>query len=171
MNYLLNGNMNMNMNKNKNKVVFIIGATGTGKSRLSIDIATRIPSEIINADKIQVHKGLDIITNKISETEKKGVPHHLLGTIEPDSDFTAADFCNQVVAAVEEILRSGKVPIIVGGSNSYIEALVEEHFLKFKSIYDCCFIWLDVSLPVSFSFVYKRVDQMVDAGLRNTFNL
>ncbi|CAI9769187.1 unnamed protein product [Fraxinus pennsylvanica] len=158
MNYF-NGNMH------KNKIVFIIGATATGKSRLSVDIATRIPSEIINSDKIQVHKGLDIITNKISETGKKGVPHHLLGTIEPDSDFTAADFCNQVVAAVEEILRSGKVPIIVGGSNSYIEALVEEHFVKFKSLYDCCFIWLDVLLPVLFSFVYRRVDQMVDAGL------
>ncbi|KAL2468406.1 Adenylate isopentenyltransferase 3 [Forsythia ovata] len=159
MNHFFNGNLH------KNKVIFILGATGTGKSRLSIDIATRIPSEIINSDKIQIHKGLDIVANKILESEKQGVRHHLLGTIEPDSDFTASDFCNQAVAAVEEILKLGKVPIIVGGSNSYIESLVEEHFVKFKSIYECCFIWLDVALPVLYSFTSKRVDQMVDAGL------
>ncbi|KAL2490711.1 adenylate isopentenyltransferase 5 [Abeliophyllum distichum] len=161
MNHLFNENLH------KNKVVFILGATGTGKSRLSIDIATRIPSEIINSDKIQVHKGLDIVANKILESEKRGVRHHLIGTIEPDSDFTAGDFCNQAVAAVEEILKLGKVPIIVGGSNSYIESLVEEHFVKFKSIYECCFIWLDVTLPVLYSFLSKRVDQMVDAGMVN----
>ncbi|CAI9787122.1 unnamed protein product [Fraxinus pennsylvanica] len=64
----------------------------------------------------------------------------------------------------EWILKSGRVPIIVGGSNSYIEPLVEECFFKFKSKYECCFLWLDVNLPFRFFFVSKRVHQMVYAA-------
>ncbi|KAI8029127.1 hypothetical protein LOK49_LG01G02032 [Camellia lanceoleosa] len=149
----------------KNKVVFIMGATGTGKSRLSIDLATNFPAEIINSDKIQIYRGLDIVTNKINNLERQGVPHHLLGEFDPDSDFTARDFCYHALEAIEKIVRSGRIPIIIGGSNSFIEALVEDPDFKFKSQYDCCFIWLDVSLPVLHSFVSKRVDQMVDAGI------
>ncbi|KAL7254697.1 hypothetical protein ACSBR1_008945 [Camellia fascicularis] len=149
----------------KNKVVFIMGATGTGKSRLSIDLATNFPAEIINSDKIQIYRGLDIVTNKITNLERQGVPHHLLGDFDPDSNFTARDFCYHALEAIEKIVRSGRIPIIVGGSNSFIEALVEYPDFKFKSQYDCCFIWLDVSLAVLHSFVSKRVDQMVDAGI------
>jgi len=70
----------INNNKfNKKKVVFVMGATGTGKSRLSIDLAIHFQGEIINSDKMQVYKGLDIVTNKITHTEKQGVKHHLLG--------------------------------------------------------------------------------------------
>ena len=74
---------------NKEKVVFIMGSTGSGKTKLSIELGSLFPSEIINADKIQVYKGLDIITNKIPESERRGIPHHLLGIIEdPEFDFT-----------------------------------------------------------------------------------
>lgn len=68
-----------NNNFNKKKVVFVMGATGTGKSRLSVDLATHFQGEIINSDKMQVYKGLDIVTNKITHTEKQGVSHYLLG--------------------------------------------------------------------------------------------
>ena len=64
---------------NKKKVVFIMGATGTGKSRLTVDLATHFRGEIINSDKMQVYKGLDIVTNKITHAEKQGVRHYLLG--------------------------------------------------------------------------------------------
>ncbi|KAG5592023.1 hypothetical protein H5410_042537 [Solanum commersonii] len=64
---------------NKKKVVFIMGATGMEKSRLSLDLATHFRGEIINSDKLQVYKGLEIVTNKITYTEKKGVRHYLLG--------------------------------------------------------------------------------------------
>ncbi|KAL3515203.1 hypothetical protein ACH5RR_022105 [Cinchona calisaya] len=147
------------------KVIFIIGSTGTGKSRLSIDLATRFPAEIINSDKIQVYKGLNVVTNKVSESEKKGVPHHLLGEVDPDSEFTARDFCINALSAIERIVKSGRVPIIAGGSNSFLEALVEDPLYKFKSRFSCFFIWTDVSLPVLFSYVSKRVDQMVETGL------
>ncbi|TMW80191.1 hypothetical protein EJD97_023020, partial [Solanum chilense] len=63
---------------NKKKVIFIMGATGTGKSRLIVDLATHFQRDIINSDKMQVHKGLEIITNKITPTEKQGVRHYFL---------------------------------------------------------------------------------------------
>ncbi|XP_057461684.1 adenylate isopentenyltransferase 3, chloroplastic [Actinidia eriantha] len=153
----------------KERVVVVMGATGTGKSRLSIDLATRFPAEIVNSDKIQVYEGLDVVTNKITEEEMCGVPHHLLGTINPNSDFTANDFRHVASLAVKSISARKKLPIIVGGSNSYIEALID------NENYECCFLWVDVSLPVLNSFVSKRVDRMVDVGMvdevRNMLNL
>ncbi|XP_020224712.1 adenylate isopentenyltransferase 5, chloroplastic [Cajanus cajan] len=150
----------------KKKVVFIMGATGTGKTKLSINLGTKFPSEIINSDKIQVYKGLDIITNKVPESERGGVPHHLLGVIEdPDYDFTVDDFCKSVAVALDLIIENGRLPIIVGGSNTYLATLLEDPNIAFRSKYDSCFIWLDVSLPVLFPYLDKRVDEMLDLGV------
>ncbi|XAR54631.1 Adenylate dimethylallyltransferase [Bertholletia excelsa] len=148
----------------KEKVVVVIGATGTGKSKLSIDLATRFPAEIVNSDKIQVYKGLDILTNKVTEDECHGVPHYLLGIADPNADFTAVDFRRHALLAVDSIIRRGHLPIIAGGSNSYIKALVHDD-PEFRSKYQCCFLWVDVALPVLYSFVSERVDRMVEAGL------
>ncbi|KAG5609641.1 hypothetical protein H5410_020922, partial [Solanum commersonii] len=71
--------------------------------------------------------GLEIVTNKITNIEKQGVRHYFLGEIEQDSDFTAEDFCLQAIVYREIFLKTQRVPIIVGGSNSYIEKLVEDH--------------------------------------------
>ncbi|EOA25917.1 hypothetical protein CARUB_v10019297mg [Capsella rubella] len=150
----------------KDKVVVIMGATGTGKSRLSIDLATRFrAAEIINSDKIQVHQGLDIVTNKITSEESCGVPHHLLGVLPPEADLTAANYRHMANVSIESILNRGKLPIIVGGSNSYVEALVDDEENKFRSRYDCCFLWVDVALPVLHGFVSERVDKMVENGM------
>lgn len=150
--------------RRKDKVVIVVGATGTGKSRLSIDLATRFPAEIINSDKMQVYKGLDIVTNKVTEEECRGVPHHLLGIVDPNSNFTANDFCHHASLAMESVADRDRLPIIAGGSNSYIAALVNHH-AEFRLKYECCFLWVDVSLPVLHSFVSDRVDRMVEAGL------
>ncbi|CAN6693912.1 unnamed protein product [Malus baccata var. baccata] len=154
-----------NPHRQKEKVVIVMGATGTGKSRLSIDLATCFPAEIINSDKMQVYEGLDIVTNKITKEEQRGVPHHLLGMLDPHEDFTARDFCDLTSIAIESILGRDRLPIIVGGSNSYIEALIDDYDYKFRSKYDCCFLWVDVSTPVLHSFVSKRVDHMVQNGM------
>ncbi|KAF9619768.1 hypothetical protein IFM89_009241 [Coptis chinensis] len=167
-------NMDMrNGSQNKKQVVFIVGATGTGKSKLSIDLAKCFRAEIVNSDKMQVYQGLDIITNKVTEEEQCGIPHHLLGVLDPNADFSVSDFCFLASRTIELILERGRLPIVVGGSNTYIEALVDDEKFGFRSKYDCCFIWMDVSLEVLDSYVSKRVDQMVDAGLvdevRNMF--
>ncbi|KAK7266779.1 hypothetical protein RIF29_19434 [Crotalaria pallida] len=149
----------------KKKILFIMGSTGSGKTKLSINLGTKFPSEIVNSDKIQVYKGLDIVTNKIPEFERCGIPHHLLGIIDnPDYNFTVDDFCKHALASIDLILENGHLPIIVGGSNNYLKALVEDPKNYFYSKYECCFIWLHVSLPVLFQYLEKRVDEMVDAG-------
>ncbi|XP_019165190.1 PREDICTED: adenylate isopentenyltransferase 3, chloroplastic-like [Ipomoea nil] len=157
--------LKMAMNMNKKVVVFIMGATGSGKSKLSISLAAGVGGEIINSDKIQVYRGLDVLSNKVTEAEMQGVPHHLLSGADPDVEFTAGDFCLQATAAIEKISGSGKLPIVVGGSNSFIEALVEDPISQFKSTYRCCFIWLDACPLVLGKFVSERVDQMVEQGL------
>ncbi|CAL5353835.1 hypothetical protein CsSME_00041931 [Camellia sinensis var. sinensis] len=149
----------------KEKVVVVMGATGTGKSRLSIDLATRFPAEIVNSDKIQAYEGLNIVTNKITAEEQRGVPHHLLGLVNPNADFSASTFCDMASFAVRSISSRRKLPIIVGGSNSYIEALVDDENHEFRSRYECCFLCVDVSIPVLHSFVSNRVDLMVEMGM------
>ena len=150
----------------KNKVMFILGATGTGKTKHSINLGTHYPAEIINSDKIQVYKGLDIVTNKVPESERCSIPHHLLGIIDdPEYDFTVNDFCKNVLESIDLIIGNGRLPIIVGGSNSYIKKLVEDPTIAFLSKYDCFFIWIDVSLPTLFQYVGERVDEMVAAGM------
>lgn len=158
----------------KEKVVVVMGPTGAGKSRLSIDLATRFSAEIVNSDKMQVYQGFDVVTNKVTDEEASGIPHHLLGIIDPDKDFTAKNFCNMASRCIKSIAGRGNLPIIAGGSNSFIEALVDDGEYNFKSKYDCCFICVDVSPPVLHSFVSERVDRMVDKGMidevRGMFN-
>ena len=154
----------VNFNSHKDKVVIVIGATGTGKSRLSIDLASHFAAEIVNSDKIQVYKGLDIVVNKVTEEQCRGVPHHLLGIVDPNADFAATDFRHHASLAIESIIERDRLPIIAGGSNSFVDSLVNDD-PHFASRYDCCFLWVDVSLPILQSFVSDRVDQMVKAGL------
>ncbi|KAG5629950.1 hypothetical protein H5410_001667 [Solanum commersonii] len=111
--------INNNNNFNKKKVVFIMGAIGTRKFCLSVDLTSHFRGEIINSDKMQVYKGLEIVTNKITHTEKQGVRHYLLGEIELDSDFTVEDFFLKSIVYIEFFLKTQCGPIIVGGSNSY----------------------------------------------------
>lgn len=150
----------------KEKVVFVMGATGSGKSRLAIDLAIRFQTEIINSDKIQLYKGLDVLTNKVTPQECRGVPHHLLGVF--DSEFgniTATQYSRLASQAISKLSANHKLPIVAGGSNSYIEALANHSSGFLLNNYECCFIWVDVSLPVLNSFVSKRVDRMMEAGL------
>ncbi|WZZ67869.1 adenylate isopentenyltransferase 1, chloroplastic-like [Brassica napus] len=161
----------------KDKIVVILGATGAGKSRLSVDIATRLPSEIINSDKIQLYKGLEITTNQITIPDRRGVPHHLLGYLRSeDGELTAGGFRIAASNAVSGITSRKKLPIIAGGSNTFVHALLAERFdPKIDSFgsgsicrelrYNCCFVWVDVSETVLFEYLLKRVDEMMGSGM------
>ncbi|KDO71288.1 hypothetical protein CISIN_1g045245mg, partial [Citrus sinensis] len=124
------------MNFNKKKVVFVMGATATGKTKLSIDLAIHFSGEAINSNKIQVYKGLDIATNKVTASERQGVPHHLLGFVDPEADYPEEEFCEHALRAIDKIIENGHLHIIVGGSNTYIEALVEDSIINFRANYD-----------------------------------
>ncbi|KAL2230813.1 UNVERIFIED_CONTAM: Adenylate isopentenyltransferase 5, chloroplastic [Sesamum indicum] len=116
----------MNKHQGKDKVVVVLGATGTGKSHLAIDLATRFGAEVINLDKIQVYKGLDIVTNKVRNEECRSVLHHLLGIIDPEVDLTVHDFVHHALLAADAIVQKNWLPIIAEGSNSFIQTLVSD---------------------------------------------
>ncbi|KAI5666579.1 hypothetical protein M9H77_16432 [Catharanthus roseus] len=120
--------LDSNLNSNP-KIVVIMGATGSGKSKLAIDLASHFPIEIINADSMQVYNGLDVLTNKVPLQDQKGVPHHLLGTVSPNVEFTAKDFRDAAVPLINEIWSRKRLPVIVGGTNYYIQALVSPFLL------------------------------------------
>ncbi|KAM7528068.1 hypothetical protein LguiB_031478 [Lonicera macranthoides] len=126
---------NPNSNTKKPKIVVIMGPTGSGKSKLAIDLASHFPVEIINADSMQVYQGLDVLTNKVPIQEQKEVPHHLLGTISPNVEFTSKDFRDYAIPLINDILSRNCLPVIVGGTNYYIQALVSP-FLLDESVED-----------------------------------
>ncbi|PPS08773.1 hypothetical protein GOBAR_AA11877 [Gossypium barbadense] len=123
------------MEEHKPKQVVIMGPTGSGKSRLAIDLATHFPIEIINADSMQVYQGLDVLTNKVPLYEQNGVPHHLLGTVSSDVEFTANKFRDSAIPIISDILSRNHLPVIVGGTNFYIQAVVSS-FLLDESVED-----------------------------------
>uniref|UniRef100_A0A0E0KDX7 adenylate dimethylallyltransferase (ADP/ATP-dependent) n=1 Tax=Oryza punctata TaxID=4537 RepID=A0A0E0KDX7_ORYPU len=149
----------------KPKVVFVLGATATGKSKLAISIAERFGGEVINSDKIQVHDGFPIITNKVTDEERAGVPHHLLGVLHPDADLTAEDFRREASAAVARVLAAGRLPVVAGGSNTYVETLVEGGGGAFRAAHDCLFLWTDAAPDLLRWYTAARVDDMVRRGL------
>lgn len=107
-----------------NKILAIVGPTASGKSDLAVKLAKRFDGEIISADSRQVYKGLDIGTGKITKKEMRGIPHHLLDVVDPRKQFTAADFSKKAQQAITMIYHSAKIPIVVGGTGFYIDALV-----------------------------------------------
>ncbi|XP_010038904.2 adenylate isopentenyltransferase-like [Eucalyptus grandis] len=141
------------------KVVVIIGATGCGKSRLSIDVASHFPSEVINSDKTQVYRGLDITPNKIAPADRRGFPHHLLGSLDPDDgEMTPSQFRSLGDDAISDVASRGNLPIL---------ALLAERFgplARPDLRYDCCFLCVDVLLPVLKKHLPKRVDRMLRVG-------
>src|ERR1035437_2741649 len=109
----------------KEKVIVILGQTATGKSNLAVKIAKKVNGEIISADSRQVYKGLDIGTGKITQKEMKGIPHHLLDVANPKKQFSIALYKKLAEAKIEEIIASGKTPIICGGTGFYIDAITK----------------------------------------------
>ena len=105
-------------------LIILTGPTAVGKTELSIALAKSIGGEIISADSMQVHKFMDIGTAKIRPDEMQGVPHHLIDILEPDEAFNVAMFKELAKATVEEIYSRGHVPIVVGGTGFYIQALL-----------------------------------------------
>ncbi|CAB5001649.1 MAG: tRNA (adenosine(37)-N6)-dimethylallyltransferase MiaA [Actinobacteria bacterium] len=108
------------------KVIVICGATATGKSDIAIEIAQEIGAEIINADSMQLYRGMDIGTAKLTVEERKGIPHHLLDVLDVSEDSTVAWYQEQARAAITEIHGRGKDAVIVGGTGLYIKAILDD---------------------------------------------
>lgn len=110
-------------------LIVVVGATGTGKSGLSLDLAERITAaggaaEIVNADAMQLYRGMDIGTAKVPVAERRGIRHHLLDVLDVTADASAAGYQRQARAAIDDIRRRGAVPILVGGSGLYVSSVI-----------------------------------------------
>lgn len=110
-----------------NKIIVIVGPTAIGKTALSIELAKSINAEIISGDAMQVYKGLDIGTGKITPEEMENIPHYMLNIKEPDESFSVAEYKAYVQSYIEQISNLGKIPIIVGGSGLYIQAILYDY--------------------------------------------
>ncbi|CAN2205376.1 MiaA tRNA delta(2)-isopentenylpyrophosphate transferase [Candidatus Nanopelagicaceae bacterium] len=108
------------------KVIVICGATATGKSDIAIEVAQELGAEIINADSMQLYRGMDIGTAKLNVEERKGIPHHLLDVLDVSQDSTVAWYQDQARAVITEIHGRGKDAVIVGGTGLYIKAILDD---------------------------------------------
>ena len=115
----------MESNPEQIKLVIIQGPTASGKSELAVALAERFSGEIVNADSMQVYRGMDIGTAKPTREMRERIPHHLLDIIEPDQPFSAADFRRSAEKAIHDIHGRGKRVFIVGGTGLYIKALTK----------------------------------------------
>ncbi len=106
-------------------VIAVVGPTGSGKSDLGVNLALALDGEVINADALQFYRGMDIGTAKITVEERKGVPHHLLDTMDVTEEASVADFQVECRAAIQEIHSRGKRAILVGGSGLYVRAALD----------------------------------------------
>jgi tRNA dimethylallyltransferase len=106
-------------------LVAIVGPTGSGKSELALRIAGRFGGEIVNCDSIQVYRHFNIGAAKTPESERRGIPHHLIDVLNPDEVFTAGDFSRAGRPLLCEIAGRGRIPVVTGGTGFYLRALIE----------------------------------------------
>lgn len=111
----------------KQPLLVLIGPTAVGKTRMSLDLAKAWNAEIISGDSMQVYRGMDIGTAKISHEEQEGIPHHLIDICDPDESFSAADFQAEAIRTIEQIAERGKLPFIVGGTGLYVESVCYQY--------------------------------------------
>lgn len=107
-------------------VIVVCGATATGKSEIALSLATEFNGEIINADSMQLYKGMDIGTAKLSVEERKGIPHHLLDVLDVSEDASVAWYQSNARSLIAEIESRGKLALIVGGTGLYIKAILDD---------------------------------------------
>ncbi|TDM24372.1 tRNA (adenosine(37)-N6)-dimethylallyltransferase MiaA [Macrococcoides canis] len=112
---------------NKIPLIVIVGPTAVGKTALSIEVAKAVNGEIISGDAIQVYRGMDIGSAKITQEEMEGIPHHLIDILNPDEAYSAAQFKAHAEKLIEDIYSRGKTPMIVGGTGLYIQSVLYEY--------------------------------------------
>ena len=116
--------MDVLSDKARPRVVAIGGPTATGKTALSVELAQRFGGEVISADSMQIYRGLDVGTAKVTPEERRGVPHHLVDILDPETPFSVADFVSAADRCIRDITAAGHLPLVVGGTGLYITSLL-----------------------------------------------
>lgn len=107
-------------------LIFIVGATATGKSNLALDVAEELEAEIVNADSMQLYRGMDIGTAKLPISERRGIPHHLIDVLEVTQDASVAQYQSWARALIDRLLGEGKSVVVVGGTGLYVKGILDE---------------------------------------------
>ena len=110
----------------KNKVIVICGPTASGKTALSIELAKQIHGEIVSCDSMQIYKDMNIGTAKPTPEEMQGIQHYLIGYVSPEQRYSVADYKADAKKAIKEIIKKGKMPVVVGGTGLYLDSLIYE---------------------------------------------
>ena len=113
------------MDGEKTKVVAVVGPTASGKTALSVEIAERYGGEIISCDSMQIYRGMDVGTAKVTAEEMRGVPHHLIDIASPEEEFSCADYAVAAKAAIADISARGKLPVFCGGTGLYLDSVLK----------------------------------------------
>ncbi|MEJ7650982.1 MAG: tRNA (adenosine(37)-N6)-dimethylallyltransferase MiaA [Nakamurella sp.] len=108
------------------RLVVVAGPTGTGKSDLAVELALRLDGEIVNADSMQLYRGMDIGTAKLALEQRRGVPHHLLDVLDVTERASVAAYQREARAVIEQLIATGRTPVLVGGSGLYIQSVIDE---------------------------------------------
>lgn len=131
-----------------NRIIVIVGPTAVGKTYVSVELAKKLNTEILSADSMQIYKGMDVGTAKITEEEKSGIFHHMIDVVAPDEDYSVSEFKNDAEEIIDEMLLKYKVPVIVGGSGLYVNSLIYDlDFSNAKS---------DEKLREYYTYYYKE---------------
>lgn len=118
-----------------NRLIAIVGPTAVGKTKFSIEIAKHLNGEIISGDSMQVYKGMDIGTAKVTKEEAQGIPHHLINILSPNETFNASIFKSLAEKAYEKIILKNKLPILAGGTGLYVNGFLYDYqFSKSTSV-------------------------------------
>ena len=141
------------------RLVVVLGPTATGKSDLGVELAHRLGGEVLNADAMQLYRGMDIGTAKLSVEDRRGVPHHLMDVLDVTEAASVAAFQRQARAIVERLLVEDKVPVLVGGSALYLRAVIDE--LYFPGTDQAVRASLEAELDrVGVGELYRRLAQL-----------
>lgn len=157
------------MNDQRFPLIVIVGETASGKTALGIELAQKFDGEIICADSRTVYKHMDIGTAKPTKAEQRRVRHHLIDLVEPNEKYNAARFKKDALAAIANISGRGKVPIMVGGTGLYIDAVIFDYDFDSKTMSELLPNTLVIGIKRDRDDlkerISKRVDEMVAAGL------
>jgi tRNA dimethylallyltransferase len=115
-------------NQSPKPVIAIVGPTASGKSELGIELALRLDGEIINCDSVQVYREIEIATAKVPQSERRGIPHHLIDFVPPEINYTAGEWARAASRKIEEIEARGRLAMLVGGTGFYLRALRQPFF-------------------------------------------
>lgn len=164
---------------NKPKTLVIAGQTATGKTNLAIEIAKQFNGEIICADSRTIYKGLNVGTAKPTLAEMSGVKHHMIDIIKPDETFNVVNFKTACLKTIENILKKGKLPIIVGGSGLYLDSVLFDYSFRSDKVIDIAGMSVRERLELAQKMYsealdkidsknMRRVDQLLERGPSNS---